>query len=127
MRFLVTGLKSDGSILNVTLDAADAHQAGAQAGADGMKVLSVRAERNWRLGRTRTGKFPLLLFSQELLALLNAGINLVEATEQLAEKEQRAETKSVLVEVLTRLREGLPLSTALEQAPRAFPALFCAT
>jgi general secretion pathway protein F len=127
MRFLVTGLKSDGSILNVTLDAADAHQAGAQAGADGMQVLSVRAERNWRLGRTRTGKFPLLLFSQELLALLNAGINLVEAIETLAEKEQRAETKSVLIEVLTRLREGLPLSTALEQAPRAFPALFCAT
>jgi type II secretory pathway component PulF len=37
-------------------------------------------------GKTR---FPLLLFSQELLSLLNSGISIVEAIETLAEKEQR--------------------------------------
>jgi general secretion pathway protein F len=127
MRFQITGLKADGSILSFALDAADAHQAQAQAGAQGMRVLAVRASRTWRLGGPRRARFPLLLFSQELLALLNAGINLVEAIETLSEKEERAETKAVLVEVLSRLREGLPLSVALEQTPSAFPALFCAT
>ncbi|HEV7801477.1 MAG TPA: type II secretion system F family protein [Burkholderiales bacterium] len=127
MQFQITGLKSDGSILSLTLDAVDAHQAQAQAGADGMRVLSVRAKRGWQLGGGRGGKFPLLLFSQELLALLNAGINLVEAIETLAEKEERAETKTVLLELMARLREGLPFSVALEQTPSAFPTLFCAT
>jgi general secretion pathway protein F len=127
MRFQVTGLKTDGSILSLTLDAADAREAGAQAGADGVQVLSVRAQRGWQVGRRRSAKFPLLLFSQELLALLNAGINLVEAIETLAEKEQRPETRKVLLEVLSRLREGLPLSTALQHTPTAFPPLFCST
>lgn len=127
MQFDIQALKSDGSILSLTVDAADAAAAGLHAAGEGMQVLSVRARRGWPSLRNRAAKFPLLLFSQELLALLSAGINLVEAIETLAEKEQRPETRQVLAEVLARLREGLPLSRAVQQIPTAFPPLFCAT
>ena len=73
------------------------------------------------------GKFPLLLISQELLALLRAGISLVEACEALAEKEQNTATKAVLDQLLAALYSGKTLSVAMEAAGPAFPALFVAT
>ena len=83
-----------------------------------MQVLSVRAQRRFSFGGSRSSRFPLLLFSQELLAMLDAGINLVEAIETLAEKEQRPGARKVLDDVLTRLREGLPLSQAVLNRPQ---------
>jgi len=77
----------------------------------------------WRGGE----RFPLPLFSQELLVLLNAGLPLVEAIETLAEKERRDEFRGVLNRVVAALKQGLPLSAALEHAPSAFPPLYVAT
>lgn len=72
-------------------------------------------------------KFPLILFSQELLALLEAGLNLVEAIETLAVKDDRNEGKSTLDTLLQALYQGQTFSAALEQQPQAFPVLFVAT
>ena len=41
-------------------------------------------------------KFPLVQFSQELLALLEAGLNLVEAIETLAVKDESNNSKATL-------------------------------
>ncbi len=71
--------------------------------------------------------FPLVLFSQELLALLEAGLNLVEAIEALAEKEIRSEVKQVLDALLQALYEGQTFSAALNLMPIAFPLLYIAT
>ena len=71
--------------------------------------------------------FPLVLFSQELLALLEAGLNLVEAIEALAEKEIRAEAKHVLDALLQAIYEGQTFSAALNLMPNAFPMLYIAT
>ncbi len=75
----------------------------------------------------RNKKFPLQLFSQEMLALLDAGLNLVEAIETLAEKEQVSEIKSVLDNLLQALYQGQTFSIALEQQPSVFPVLYIAT
>jgi len=75
----------------------------------------------------RRARFPLLLFSQELLALLQSGISLVESIETLAEKEQRPETRKVLDQLIARLRQGQALSAALQQSPAAFPPLYVAS
>ena len=75
----------------------------------------------------RQAKFPLLLFSQELLALLNAGLSLMEALQTLAVKETRPDARKVLEQVIAGLYEGRNLSAALERFPAAFPALYVAT
>jgi general secretion pathway protein F len=67
-----------------------------------------------------------LLFNQELLALLEAGLSIVEALETLLEKEARAETRHVLKAVVTRLHEGQSLSASLESQGVAFPPLYVA-
>lgn len=72
-------------------------------------------------------RFPVLLFSQELLTLLHAGLGLVEAMEGIVEKEQRDDVRSILQQVLESLYRGQPFSAALANANGAFPALYVAT
>lgn len=127
MQYRVRGLGADGAVLVLEVDARDEHDASEQALSRGLAVLSVR-RRSGLAGRlaARRARFPLLLFSQELLALLQSGISLVESIETLAEKEQRPETRKVLDELISRLRQGQALSAALQQSPEAFPALYVA-
>lgn len=90
----------------------------------GLEVLSVAPLRE-AVGRA--GAFPLLLFTQELVALLRAGIPLADALAALTEKEGRPATRLVLAALVQALREGRPLSLALTDHPHSFPPLFVAT
>jgi len=69
-------------------------------------------------------RFDVDLFCQELLALVTAGISVGEALETLARKDGAA-SQSVLAQLHARVREGLPLSTALAQQPEIFPIMLC--
>lgn len=111
----------------LSLEAADALQAQAQAEAQGYSVLMVHAAAV-RSGFSpfRRSSFSLLLFSQELLSLLDSGLSLVESMEALTEKEHHAETRAVLQQMMAALYEGLPLSAALERSPAFFPPLYVA-
>ena len=110
------------------LEAADAVDAERQAIAQGYAVLSVaHAPLINRLQTSSTARFPLLLFSQELLSLLNSGISIVEAIETLTEKEHRPAVRATLQRIVVGLREGKPFSATLEDAPQAFPPLYAAT
>jgi general secretion pathway protein F len=128
MHYQVRGLGNDGAILVLELDARDERDASEQAASRGLAVLSMRRRAGvgaWIVARR--ARFPLLLFSQELLALLQSGISLVESIETLAEKEQRPETRKVLDQLITRLREGQAVSAAMQQSPAAFPPLYVAS
>jgi len=128
MQFLVKTLKPDTGVGITTLEATDAEDARRQVAALGHAVLSVtRAPLLSRLGARGATRFPLLLFSQELLSLLNSGITIVEAVETLAEKENRPAVRAVLQGIVTSLREGRAFSATLEDAPQAFPPLYVAT
>lgn len=99
-----------------------------QAEERGYQVLCVQAERLLRgfaLGRPQP--FPVVLFSQELVALLRAGLSLMESLETLAEKERHPAIGQVLHGILAKLREGRTFSAALQRFPSSFPPLFVAT
>ena len=118
-------------IHSMTLQANDALHAQILAEAQGYSVLATRALGGMagKLGGKRLFKranFNLMLFSQELLSLLDSGLSLVEAIEALAEKEVNLETRTVLDQVMAGLYEGLPLSKALERFPQVFPPLYVA-
>lgn len=128
MQFEVKALRGREGVSSLLLEAASASDAARLAQSQGYSVLSARPRNTlaeW-LAR-RSSSFPLLLFSQEVLALLDAGLPLVEALEALAEKEHRGDSRKILAQVVARLYEGLPLSAALEQFPEAFPMLYVAT
>ena len=128
MRFEVKALRNDENLLALAFEAADAADAAGQARGLGYTVIGVREKGGWTgWGERRKTAFPLIQFSHELLSLLEAGIPLVEALETLAEKEQHAETRKTLGEVIASLYEGHPLSYALQHSRARFPALYVAT
>lgn len=118
------------SLLDV--EASDAANALKQAESRGFSVLNVKGASGFNVNSFKLNasfsksKFNLMLFSQELLALLESGLSLVESIEALAEKEQQAESKAILSQVLASLYEGMPLSAALESAPQVFTPLYVA-
>ncbi|WP_205417408.1 type II secretion system F family protein, partial [Trinickia diaoshuihuensis] len=70
------------------------------------------------------GRISLVLFSQELLALLKAGLSIVEGLEALLEREGGARLRSVLERILAGLREGKRFSSLLGEQPDVFPPLY---
>lgn len=121
MRYAVRAIGSAG-VVTVAVDAADAAAALAQVGMQALRPLSVSAASARR--PSSRGQFSLPLFSQELLALLEAGLSLTEAIDALCDKEQRAEARTVLEQLARALNEGLRFSAALEAQPAHFPALY---
>ena len=127
MRYHVKAVKS-GGVVSLSLDARDDRDASEQAQAQGYMVLAIKRVRALALPQfARTARFPLVLFTQELLALLRSGISLMEALETLAEKESRGATAVLLAGLTERLKEGQSFSTSLQSFPHAFPDLYVAT
>ena len=128
MRYQVKAVKAGGAVVSLSLDARDDRDANEQALAQGYVVLAVRRAGGMTpFAALGSARFPLVLFTQELLALLRSGISLVEAIETLREKEGRAASARILAGLLDRLRQGQSLSTALQAFPDAFPDLYIAT
>jgi len=78
------------------------------------------------LGRRKIGNKELLLFNQELLVLLKAGLPILQALDTILESGG-----GKLNEILTAIREdvkgGTAFSSAFEKFPRVFPHLYIAS
>lgn len=128
MQYAIRALRGNEGVSELLLDAADAADAELQAVAQGYSVLAVKARKQWKASLPwQKPVFPLSLFSQELCALLNAGLPLLVSLETLAEKEARPEIKKIFTQIISSLYEGHTLSYALSQLPQHFPALYVAT
>ena len=126
MDFEVTAL-FPGQGVSLLRVAADSPEAVAAAPAlQGGLVVSLRVLGEQK-SAGRRGKFPLPLFTRQLLALLQAGLTVVEGLDTLAAQDQGSVTAEVISRLLSDLREGQSLSAALQRQPEAFPNLYVAT
>ena len=124
MYYRVKACSATGAIVDLELEATDLESAQRQIAASALRVLSIRASRRGGLPGLNQHRFPLVLFTQELLALLRAGISIVEALDALSSKAEHGADAAVMGGVLKALYEGAPLSAALERFPQAFPVLY---
>lgn len=124
MWFKVRALSADDLLNDMTLDAVDEAHARRQVEAKGWRVVSLAATREVAAGRRRKGKFPVLLFSQELLALLRAGLSIVETLEALREKEDNEAAHAILSRMVDGLKEGKRFSDVLAEQQAVFPPLY---
>src|SRR3954469_6337711 len=128
MLFEVRALDPQRRVVSLSLDASDASAAVAKAQAQGLAGLSARQRaRLPGLGQFFEQRFPLLQFTQELVALLRAGLSLPETLEVMVEKETRAEVRQVFEQIRNALYEGRSFSQALQACARSFPELYIAT
>ena len=120
-----------GRVERKEIEAPDIDTARQTVGSGGARLLDIArvAEPGRRMagaGWKREAPFPLMLFSRELVSLLEAGLNTAESLEILWEKADRAEVRATLDTIRARIGEGRPLSAALATDPRHFPPLFVA-
>jgi len=127
MQYLVNAINARREIVALDLKAGSEAGAAEQARELGLTVLSVRPRSYAGWLRRRRSVFPLTLFSVELMTLLEAGLNLVEALQALMEKEARSECQAVLSGIVAAIRRGEPVSQAVAHYPQHFPPLYVAT
>ena len=127
MQFDIKVMRSGEGVCLLSVAALNESDAVSVAKGQGYAVLSIKeAGKTLSLLNPRKS-FPLVLFSQELLSLLDAGLSLIEAMAALSVKERQPEAKKVLDSIISRLYEGQTLSAALEEFPDIFPALYVAS
>lgn len=129
MQYDIRALSSDHLLKHLSIDATNEEDARSQVEQRGLFAVAITTARNpsrQQFGLRRSGQryFSLVLFSQELLALLTAGLSIVEGLEALLEKESNTATSTMLSQLLTNLREGQRFSQALAQQAPLFPALY---
>lgn len=120
MQYLVRALDASQQIQSLLLDAADEADARSQVLLQQLAPLSISPRKTIRRGAA----FPLLLFTQELRGLLDAGLSLVEALDALCEKDAQPARRVVIARLAQHLREGQRFSMALQQQSSVFPPLF---
>lgn len=127
MRYLVTAVKGSNDLLTLEVDAADEASIGSHSDLRGCTILEIKPLQFGLSSFKRAGKFPVLLFSRELLALLKAGLSLTEVIDLLVEKEQNAANRKLLDSLRTSLYQGKSLSNALRAFPGVFSEFYVAT
>lgn len=128
VQFQIHGVNAKQEVVSLSLRAPTEALALDAAQKLGVSVLSVRSQGlalPFRL--RRASGFPVALFSIELISLLEAGLNLVEALQTLGEKELHGERQVVLSGILEAIRRGESFSQAASRFPRHFSPLYVAT
>jgi general secretion pathway protein F len=129
MNFAIRAIGPNG-VETLHIEAASQEEACRHLAAREFRPLSVKAAdkpawQQWIASSSRQATFDLPLFSQELLALLEAGLTLTEALDALFEKERRPAISKVLADLRGRLGEGQSFAAALAAQPEIFPPLYC--
>nr|MBL8411802.1 type II secretion system F family protein [Dechloromonas sp.] len=132
MNFAIRAIGPNG-VHSLHLEAASQEDAARQLAGRSLRLLSIRQvdTPTWNAGIAKlishsgnTG-FDLMLFSQELLALIEAGLTLTESLDALVEKEKRPAVVAILDTLRRQLAEGQRFATALAAQPEVFPPLYC--
>ncbi|MBP0590720.1 type II secretion system F family protein [Paraburkholderia sp. LEh10] len=124
MQYEVRALSPENQIVALVIDAQDEGDARAQVEARGLHPTRLAPVRTFRPAVGSRGGVSLVLFSQELLALLMAGLSIVEGLEALLEREGGARLRGILERLLAGLREGKRFSSLLAEQPEVFPPLY---
>lgn len=126
MNYEIKAYKAPQGIVFLKYEAANVEEALRRAESDGYRIVSFKAQ-SFTLTFKPRYRFPLGLFSQELLSLIEAGLPLLESIETLAYKERNPQAKEIYLGLMRMLREGRPLSQAMQEYAGSFPVLYVAT
>ncbi len=121
---------ASGEIVEKSFTADDETALRAELERQGLYLFSARrslsaAAATLRRERVRPG--VLLLFCQELAALLKAGLPLLQALDVMLERQKDALFKRALVSVRERVKGGTSLSEAFKAEGERFPPIFPAS
>lgn len=127
MKFVAKVLNSSGSVIVITLDAFDATEAKHVIESSDGRVICLHAPNadRWspRLNFAKN-RFNLIVFNQQLLTLLDAGLPIREAVQVLSRNDLNNTHKAIYDALLNALSQGKQLSAAMDRQPSIFPKLY---
>ena len=126
MQFNVRALKVENGaseLVSLALEALSEADARAQLAAKSLRPVSLVASRSG-ITRARRQAFSVLLFSQELHALLEAGLSIVEALDTLAEQASTPGHGVIFAGLRKSIGEGNSFSRALQETSNVFPPVY---
>lgn len=119
-------LSERGALLRGESAAASPEELAARLAAQGLLLRRARTRRTLalRIARARPRPEQFLLFTQELGALIRAGLTVPEALAEVAERPDAPGFARVLSRVSEAVQEGVPLSNACARHPDVFAQTF---
>ncbi len=131
MEFVAKVAEQSGAVSEKIYTSESAASLKGQLESQGLCVYRVRARRTaLRLftGDTwRVGDVQFLNFNQEFVALIHAGLPIVQCLSLLAERRADSRFKEVLSDLRDRVKAGTSLSDAFSEQGAAFPAIYAPT
>ena len=131
MEFVCHVGTSEGRVRRETRSAPDERALRAELDREGLSLLAIERARSGRLrpawlslGPRRVPYPDLLIFNQELAALLKAGLPLLQALHLLTERQREVHFRAILEQVRERVKSGVELSEAFAEFGDAFPPLY---
>ena len=119
----------DGSVAEEAIQAPDLAAARTEVERRGGHVFEIRREgglsfsgRRRRRGHVKMRDF--LIFNQELIALLKAGLPVLHSFELLLERQESAVLRRVLADIRERVNAGAAISDAFAEQGDLFPRLY---
>ena len=131
--FVYRAAQGDGTIFDGRLEGDDEHTIRRQLEDRGLLIFRLRRRGSlplldmalWSRGTVSRQEF--LIFNQEFLALVKAGLPILKAWDLLIQRRAQSAFQSALRAVHQSIREGTSLSEALAQHPEHFPELYVAS
>ncbi|MBI3355326.1 MAG: type II secretion system F family protein [Nitrospirae bacterium] len=126
--------RSDGSTIDGQVEGEDESLVRAKLESQGLLVFKLHRRgigsasmsgKSWSWGKLPLGEF--LVFNQELLALVKAGLPVLRVWDLLIERAGHAGFQQALRDVREAIRGGSSASDALAKHPAYFPELYIAT
>ena len=119
-----------GDVVERAFTAPDERALRAELEQQGLYLLSVRRGMSlsaFRLRKRRVDPAMLLVFSQELAALLKAGLPLFQSLDVMLDRQRDPVLRQSLVTVRQKIKSGIALSDAFRQEGDLFPPIFSAS
>jgi type IV pilus assembly protein PilC len=121
---------ASGEVVERTVAAADERSLRAELEQQGLYLLSVRrglSLASLSVRRRRIKPATLLVFSQELAALLKAGLPLFQSLDVMLERQRDPLFRQSLATVREKVKSGVALSDAIQLEGELYPPIFAAS
>ncbi len=129
MNYTYVGYTEDRQIVKGKVSAVGEQAALDKLAHVGYRVVSLRSAATFLpnagvLLRGRVKQSEMITFTRQLALLLESGVGIVQSLELLQSQTENKELKKVLIEVVSDLRGGGSLASALEKHPHIFPNVY---
>jgi type IV pilus assembly protein PilC len=124
--FVIKLADERGHVQEQVQSAATAEELRARFSHAGYHVFSIRARGSLGLSRRKVKLEPFLIFNQQFLTLIRAGLPILGSIQMLGKIQKQASFSSQLDDVASRVKRGEALSAAFE-AQSGFPVMYTTT